>query len=207
MHAFAAHALGMEMPSSGEWLYALVYVVGGLCIGFYLFIKDAEQFTGRVRVLAIVCRMISVIVLAAGLMAAGGFFTRLFVLDAWDKIQLSLYGIEAHAEVLSVRRHQVTRGARFRKRSVEAYATTLKPAPQCGTELVETELDEMPKVGDRVYLYCLPNTGIVARDISIRWGTYFVAMFFVAIFCFGAWLLISTLLYGWRPLLDKGADR
>jgi hypothetical protein len=64
---------GMGMPSSGEWLYALVYLVGGLCVGFYFFIKSAEQYAGAVRVPAIVCRMISVIVLAAGLMATGGF--------------------------------------------------------------------------------------------------------------------------------------
>lgn len=69
------------------------------------------------------------------------------------------------------------------------------------------ELDEMPKVGDRVYLYCLPHTGIAARDIRIGWGTYFVNLFFVAIFCFGAWLLGSTILYGWRPLLEKGPRR
>jgi hypothetical protein len=135
------------------------------------------------------------------------FFMRLLGLDTWHKIQLSLYGIESHADVLTIRRHQVTRGRRFRRRSVEAYAVTLKPAPQCGTELVEMELDEMPKVGDRVYLYCLPHTGIVARDIRIGWGTYFVNLFFVAIFSFGAWLLISTLLYGWRPLLEKGPTR
>jgi hypothetical protein len=207
MHTFAAHALGMEMPSSGEWLLALMYVAGVLCVGFYFFIKDAEQYTGAVRVLAIVCRMISVIVLATGLMAVGGFFMHLFASDAWNKIQLSLYGIEAHANVLSVRRHQVMRGRRFRRRSVEAYAVTLKPAPQCGTELVEMELDEMPKVGDRVYLYCLPNMGIVARDIRIGWGAYFVTFFFVAIFCLGAWLLVSTILYGWRPLLVKGSRR
>lgn len=195
------------MPSSGEWLLALTYVGAALCVGFYFFIKNAEQFTGAVRVLAIVCRMISVIVLAVGLMLLGGFFARLFGLDAWNKIQLSLHGIEAQADVVSVRRHQVTRGRRFRKRSVDAYATTLKPSPQCGVELATIDLDERLNAGDRVYLYCVPTSGIVGRDINVRWGTYPLTLFFVAICCLGAWLLVSTILYGWRPLFENGPRR
>jgi hypothetical protein len=53
----------MGMPIPGDWMLALVYVGGGLCVGFYLFIKHAEEFTGSVRVMAIICRMSVVIIL------------------------------------------------------------------------------------------------------------------------------------------------
>jgi hypothetical protein len=166
-------------------------------------IRNAEAYTGAVRIVAFACRTLFVALLAGGFLAFCIAVSIYGGMRLWNDVRVAVQGIETYADVVSTERHEAMRGRRLRRRYTHAYTTTLRPAPQCGIETTVVELDEAPVTGDRVRFYCVPDAGIAALSAEIDWSFALLALVFpVALWLTGDFLLFA-LQESWRPVFDK----
>jgi hypothetical protein len=185
-----------------DWIAGVgiaVLVLGG---ALYVFISDAEEYTGAKRVAAFVCRIVVYSLFASGLMAFMGVISFYGASQTWTQAQLALWGIKTYADVVSVEHHQTWGGRRLR-RYVDAYTTTLRPAPQCGVENAVVELKEASSNSGRIYFYCVPSKGIAGVTNEIDWSLALLNLFYAGIFLFVGRFLFYVLRDGWRPMFDK----